>query len=316
MSRPNDEAPLRARIPADVEREDRVAFNLTWRQLAILTVTGLVIYAAWTAVATVVPPPIVIALTLPVAGTAFFLAVGRRDGISLDTWLLHAVRHRRSPHQLVPADGPISPAPAWVSTTAGSGDRLPVPAPLRLPAKGITADGLIDLGPDGTTGLVTASTVAFGLRTPAEQNGLVAGFARWLHGLDGPAQILVRARRVDLTQMADRLAARAPSLPHPALEDAARAHAAFVDELAARRELLHRHVTVAVRSTRSPGHTVHQATETVRALSGCEVAATVLDPVDAATTLADALSPAAMPAPALPDSAGRPLPNLDGMEKL
>jgi hypothetical protein len=47
--------------------------------------------------------------------------------------------------------------------------------------------------------------VAFGLRTPAEQNGLVAGFARWLHSLDGPAQILVRAQRVDLAHLADRL---------------------------------------------------------------------------------------------------------------
>jgi hypothetical protein len=316
MSRPNDEAPLRARIPADVEREDRVAFNLTWRQLAILTVTGLVIYATWTAVATVVPPPIFIALAVPVAGTAFFLAVGRRDGISLDTWLLNAVRHRRAPHQLVPADGPIAPAPAWVSTTTGPGDRLPLPTPLRLPAKGITADGLIDLGPDGTTGLVTASTVAFGLRTPAEQNSLVAGFARWLHSLDGPAQILVRAQRVDLTQMADRLAARAPSLPHPALEDAARAHAAFLDDLAARRELLHRHVTVAVRSTRSPGHTVHQATETVRALSGCEVAASVLGPAEASATLADALNPAAPPSPASPDGWVRPVPDIDGEEQL
>jgi hypothetical protein len=312
MSRPNDEAPMRARIPADVEREDRVAFNLTWRQLAILTVTGLVIYAVWTAVATVVPPPVFIAVALPVAGTAFFLAVGRRDGISLDNWLLNAVRHRRAPHQLVPADGPITAAPAWVSTTQGPGDRLPLPAPLRLPAKGITADGLIDLGPDGTTGLVTASTVAFGLRTPAEQNGLVAGFARWLHSLDGPAQILVRAQRVDLTQLADRLLTQAPSLPHPALEDAARAHAAFLDDLAARRELLHRHVTVAVRSTRSSGHTVQQAVETVRALSGCEVAATVLGSVEASATLADVLNPAAAPSPPL----GRPVPDIDGDEEL
>ena len=205
MSRRSDEAPLRARVPADVEREDRLAFNLTARQLVILTVTGLVLYAAWTAMATVVPPLIFIACALPVAGTAFFVAVGRRDGTSLDTWLLNALRHRRAPHHLVPSEDPIAAAPAWVSTTRGPGDRLPLPAPLRLPAKGITADGLIDLGPDGTTGLVAASTVAFGLRTPAEQNGLVAGFARWLHSLDGPAQILVRAQRVDLAHLADRL---------------------------------------------------------------------------------------------------------------
>jgi hypothetical protein len=315
MSRRSDEAPLRARVPADVEREDRVAFNLTWRQLVILTVIGLLLYAAWTALATVVPPSVFLVCALPIAGTGFFLAVGRRDGISLDRWLLAAVRHRRAPHQLVPADGPITPAPGWVSTTRGPGDRLPLPAPLRLPAKGITPEGVVDLGPDGTTGLVAAATVAFGLRTPAEQNGLVAGFARWLHSLDGPAQILVRAQRVDLTDLADRLVSRAPSLPHPALEEAARSHAGFLDDLAARRELLHREVTVAVRSTRSPGHTAHQATETVRALSGCEVAATVLDPADAAATLADALNPSVPPSLPLAGGAGRPVHDFSGGEQ-
>ena len=325
MNRRDDEAPLRARVPADIEREDRIAFGLTGRQLVILTVTGLVLYAAWTALVRVVPPLAFAVFCVPILGAAFFLAVGRRDGTSLDRWLLAGLRYRRAPQQLVPADGPIAAAPAWVTTTRGSGDRLPLPAPLRLPAKGITADGLIDLGSDGTTGLVAASTVAFGLRTPAEQNGLVAGFARWLHSLDGPAQILVRAQRVDLTHVADRILAQAPSLPHPALEEAARSHAAFLDDLAARRELLHREVTVAVRSTRSPGHTAHQASEAVRALSGCEVAASVLDAGDAAATLADALNPTAPSPSSLPLAGGRTravldtdlrVADLDGNEEL
>ena len=68
-------------------------------------------------------------------------------------------------------------------------------------------------GPDGTTGLVAASTVAFGLRSPGEQNGLVAAFARWLHSLDGPTQILVRAQRVDLSYLAERIETRAAWLP-------------------------------------------------------------------------------------------------------
>lgn len=317
MSRRDDEAPLRARVPADVERADRIAFNLTGRQLVILTVTGVVLYAAWTALATVVPPLVFASCCVPILGAAFYLAVGRRDGISLDVWLRAALRHYRAPGRLLPSEGPITPAPAWVSTTRGPGDRLPLPAPLRLPAKGITADGLVDLGPDGTTGLVAASTVAFGLRTAAEQNGLVAGFARWLHSLDGPAQILVRAQRVDLTHVADRILAQAPGLPDPALEAAARSHAGFLDDLATRRELLHRHVTVAVRSKRGPGHAAQQAAETVRALSGCEVAARVLDPVDAAGTLAGALNPCATPSlssPPVSAGAGRAVPDTDGSE--
>jgi hypothetical protein len=291
MNRPADEAPMRARVTADIERPDKIAFGLTGRQLVILAVTGLVLYSAWTAVASIVHPLLFLAGAVPVAGAAFLLAVGRRDGISLDAWVLAAVRHRHSPHRLVPMEGPVTPAPAWVATTAGPGDRLPLPAPLRLPARGVTADGLVDLGPDGTAGLVAASTVVFGLRTPAEQNALVGGFARWLHALDGPAQIVVQAQRVDLTYLADRFLTAAPALPHPALEEAARTHAAFLDELAARRELLHRQVTVAVRSRRGPQHTTHAAAETVRALAGCEVPARVLTGPDAAARLASSLNP-------------------------
>ncbi len=302
MSRRAEEEPLRARVPADIERPDKIAFGFTARQLVILSITALVLYAAWTAVATRVHPLVFVAASLPIAGGAFFLAVGRRDGLPLDGWLLAALRHRRAAHRLVPADGPIRPAPAWVSTTQGPGDRLSLPAPLRLPATGITADGLIDLGSDGTTGLVTASTVAFGLRTPAEQNGLVGGFARWLHSLDGPTQILVRAEPVDLTFVADRVLAQAPSLPHPALEEAARSHVAFLDDLAARRELLHRQVIVALRSTRGAGLSLHRAGEAVRALSACEVTASVLDAPDTAAVLATCLNPTGV-APAGPSTA-------------
>jgi hypothetical protein len=102
-------------------------------------------------------------------------------------WLVAAIRHRRSPQRLVPTDGEVTPPPAWVATTSGPGPKQPLPAPLRLPARGITDQGLIDLGPDGSTALVAASTVNFGLRTPGEQNALVAGFGRWLNSLDAPS---------------------------------------------------------------------------------------------------------------------------------
>jgi hypothetical protein len=291
MARRDSDAPMRARIPADVEKRDAILFGFTFRQVVILTVAGLMIYTAWTALARVVHPLVFLVAAIPLAGFAFVLAVGRRDGISLDAWLAHAIRHRRAPHRLVPTEGPVHTAPAWVRTTAGRGDKLPLPAPLRLPARGVTPDGLIDLGPDGTTALVSASTVAFGLRTPGEQNGLVAGFGRWLNSLDAPVQILVRAERVDLTTVADRIAELAPSLPHPALEQAALSHVAFLDDLAAQRELLHRQVTIAVRDKRGPGHTLHRAAEAARALGACEVDAAVLDGYAAAAILAASLDP-------------------------
>jgi hypothetical protein len=290
MPRRDSEPPMRARVAADVERKDTILFGFTFRQVVILTVAGLLIYTVWTALATVVPPLVFIIGAVPVAGSAFVLAAGRRDGIPLDRWLLHALRHRRAPHRLVPARGPASPAPAWVQTT-GSRDERIVPAPLRLPARGVTGDGLIDLGPDGTTALVAASTVPFGLRTPGEQNSLVAGFGRWLNSLDAPVQILVRAQRVDLTAVADRLHDQAPSLPHPQLETAALAHVAFLDDLAAGRELLHRRVTIAVRDRRGARHAQHRAAGTVRALAGCDVTAKILDGSETAAAVAASLDP-------------------------
>jgi hypothetical protein len=299
MARRDTQAPMRARIHADVERQDVLLFGFTFHQLVILTVTGLILYAAWTALATVIHPALFPAGAVPVAGAAFALAVGRRDGIALDTWVWHAVRHRRAPHHLITADQTTAPAPAWIHTSTP----VVLPAPLRLPARGITAEGLIDLGPDGTTALASASTVAFGLRTAAEQNGLVAGFGRWLNSLDAPVQILVRAQHIDLASLADWIHDQAPGLPHPALEQAALSHVAFLDELAAGRELLHRQVTIAVRDTRSPAHTLHRATQTGRALAACEVTARLHQPAETAAVIRQALDPDTPPSTVEPTPA-------------
>lgn len=291
MNRHDDTPPMRARIPADVDRPDSIAFGMTARQLAILAVAGLLLYAAWQTLLPLVDPLILLVPSIPIAACAFAVAVGRRDGTSLDRWLLAAIRHRRSPHRLVPAEpDQLTDAPPWIATS-GSGGRLPLPAPLQLPAKGITTDGTVDLGPDGHIALVDCATVNFTLRSPAEQNALAAGFGRWLNSLDGPAQILITAQRVDLTGYAARLHEQAGWLPDPALEDAAHAHADFLAELATSRELLHRKVTLAVRDRRSATHAQHRAAEAAQALSGCEVTARVLDPGEAVTTLAAHLDP-------------------------
>lgn len=283
---------MRARIPADVDRPDTIAFGLTARGLLTFAIAGLLLYGMWQALLPWVEPLILLVVTIPIVAATFAIAVVRRDGITFDRWLAAALRHRRSPRRLVPATAQqITPAPAWVATTAGPGNRLPLPAPLRLPAKGITGEGTIDLGPDGHVALLDAATVNFGLRSATEQNALAAGFARWLNSLDGPAQIVVRARRVDLTGYATRILDSAPGLPDPALEQAATAHAEFLTELATERELLARQVTVAVRDRRGAMRAVHRAGEAARALSGCEVTAHVLDAAGAAARLRASLDP-------------------------
>ncbi|MGH8983489.1 MAG: PrgI family protein, partial [Acidimicrobiia bacterium] len=144
-------------------------------------------------------------------------------------------------------------------------------------------------------------TVNFGLRSPGEQATLVGGFARWLHSLDTPVQILARAHRVDLTHLADSIAGHAPTLPDPALEGAAHSHAQFLAELAAGHELLARRVTLAVRDTRGPAYAAHRAAEAARALGACEVTAHTCDEAAARAALAGTVA-ATPPGGATPDA--------------
>ncbi|MFM9442548.1 PrgI family protein [Streptomyces acidiscabies] len=236
------------RIPADVDRPDTVLAGLTARQLLILAVTGMVLYGTWSAVRAFVPVLVFLIPAIPLAAGAAFIALTTRDGLPLDRLLLAAVRQRLSPRLQVAAPEGIHPAPSWLTDRATHHDTPSAsPAALRLPAQGVTQAGIIDLGTDGITAVALCGTVNFALRTPAEQDALVAGFGRYLHSLTAPAQILVRCQRLDLTARISELRQRAASLPHPALEAAAREHADFLDQLAADSDLLSRQVLLVLR---------------------------------------------------------------------
>ncbi|MCU4187366.1 PrgI family protein [Acidiferrimicrobium sp. IK] len=285
----------RVRIPADFERPDKLLAGLTARQLAILAVAAVALWAGYAATRHLVPAAVYGALALPIGAAAAMLALGRFEGIAADRWVTAAWRHHRAPHRLVPAPDGVPAAPAFLATNPG-----PTPVALRLPFAGVGGDGIVDLGPDGQAVICRASAVTFSLRTPTEQEALVAGFARWLNGLDQPAQLLVRAEPVDLTPSIDALLDAAPGLPHPALESAARAHAAFLAELADRRDLLRREVLVVLRHPPSSNNIGADATarlqrraaEAASALGAAGVTLVALDGPDTATCLARALDPA------------------------
>jgi hypothetical protein len=296
------------RIPADVERPDRLLANLTARQLAILGVAAVVLWATYTATRHVVPAAVFLALACPIGATATLLAIGRVEGQPADRFIVAAWRQLRSPRRLVVAPEGVPAPPTWVA--AGSG---PLPAPLRLPLGGIDGDGTIDLGPDGRAVLCRASSVTFSLRTPVEQEALVAGFARWLNSLAEPAQLVVRAEPVELTVLIDGLLDAAPSLPHPGLEAAARDHARFLTELAASRTLLRREVLVVLRqpagdraandrAVADPAaeHLRRRAVEATGALAAAGVALTVLDGPAATACISRALDPSSPARPARP----------------
>jgi hypothetical protein len=160
------------------------------------------------------------------------------------------------------------------------------------------------------------STVNFALRSPDEQDALAAAYGRWLNSLTGPVQVLVRAGRADLSASVAALRDAAPGLPHPALERAALEHAAFLEGLAAERDVLTRQALLIVREPgqAAAGRALQRAGEAARLLAGAGLQVRVLDGGQVTALLTACADPAAPPRPtgrmALPGrpvtSAGRP----------
>ncbi|MEV4575033.1 PrgI family protein [Nonomuraea jabiensis] len=287
------------RIPADVEQDDRIVGGFTARQVAILGGTAALLYVAYLIAGEHVDLLVFAAGAVPVTVAGLLLAIGRRDGVPLDRYLLASLRHLVSPKALASSPEQAPAAPAWVAARSGARS-----APLRLPARGVIGDGLIDLGPDGVAAVAEVSTVSFALRTPEEQDALVATFGRWLNSLSGPAQILLRAQRVDLAPTINQLVEGAGALAHPALTAAAHEHAAFLAELSAQHDLLRRQVLLIVREPSAGGEdaaaarALRRLEEATRLLSACGVTVRLLNAEATSAVLASCFDPAAPPLPA------------------
>jgi hypothetical protein len=287
------EPPIRARIPADLEAPDRVLAGLTARQVAVLAAAAVPVYLAWQQLADRIPVAVLAAFTTPVAAVAVGLALGRRDGVGLDVWLLAALAHRRRPRRLVPVPVDSRATPQWAPDTmpspppTGSG-RLGV---LRLPASAISPNGTITTDSRTAVALVAATTVTASLHTNAEQAGLVAGYARWLNGLSGPVQIVVSARRVDLGARALRVAEQAHRLAHPTLAGTAVDYAEFLLDLTEQTDPLERTVTIACTASGLPREAQRRAANTAEALSAVGARCKVLDATEVTAVLTAATDP-------------------------
>ncbi|WP_181725527.1 TraG/VirB4 family ATPase [Nocardia gipuzkoensis] len=240
------------RIPADVDRSDRLLVPFTTRQLAVLATTAVLLYTGWTATKTVLAPAVFAAVAAPVFVVVAVAVLTRRDGLSADLLLVAAVRHRLRPRNLIRSHGATrAQAPRWITTrTNRARPRLPVPAELsanqtRLPesvsSSASGAVGVIDLGADGLAAIAVAGTLNLSLRTPAEQDSLVGQLAGWLHTLRQPVQILVRSARLDLTEHITGLHTVAAQMS-PDLAAAAIDHADHLADLTAREDPVHRQV--------------------------------------------------------------------------
>jgi hypothetical protein len=122
---------------------------------------------------------------------------------------------------------------------------LPAPprlAPLELPVRTILRSGLVELEGSSYCLLLRASGTGFSLRSEEEQAALVEAFGRFLNALAEPIEIVIRSEPVELAPLLARLDEQAAVLPVPALAEAARAHARFLAELAAREGVRRREI--------------------------------------------------------------------------
>ncbi|MFI0818610.1 PrgI family mobile element protein [Streptomyces sp. NPDC021098] len=299
MTDVNDDGVAVTRIPADIARPDRVLGPLTARQTAILAGCVLVLYGGYWLARPFMPPLAYLVMVLPVAGAVTAIAVGAREGIGLDRFLLAALAHARAPKRQVHAPEGVPALPEIVNKTLGTASG-PMPVPVRMPCRGVGPAGTVDLAGQGQAALGVCSPVNFDLHSGAEQQGLVAAYGRWLNSLTGPTQLLLRCHRTDLTPLVDQLHHCAPALPHPALEQAARAHADYLAHLAGTGDLLTRQIVLVAREATSPrwarpsacsGRAVQRLQEAARGLAPAGISVTPLDHGQTTALIAAACNP-------------------------
>jgi hypothetical protein len=291
-----DTEPGVVRISADLDRPDRILLGLSARQLGILATGGLAAWILEGLLEPLVGLPAAVGLAAPLGLVAVALALGWREGLPLDRLVVAGLGWWRHPRRLVVAPDGIHPTPAWAGPTG------PPVAPLDGPVHGLDPSGVVDLGGQGWALLCQATPVNLSLRTPAEQQALLASFARLLHALTAPMQVLVRTDRADLTPMAATLRQHAAALPHPGLEQAALAHARWLETLTGDQNHYRRQLLVVLRqppSTTNPtGPLLRQAEQAAGLLATTGVTLTPLDGDAAAQVLAAASNPDGPPRPA------------------
>jgi hypothetical protein len=278
------------KIPQDVSRPDKIMFGATVRQCVILGGAAAGLWLAWLATRPFIPPLLFVA---PAVLFLLLLGIGvstERDGITCDRLLIAALRQSLSPRRRVMAPDGVSAPPEFLAGAFRGGA---LPSPLELPVRQVRDDGVIDLGDDGVVVLAECSTVNFALRTGAEQELLVGGFARWLNSLTGPVQIISRTTTVDLGSQISALRSAASRLPHALLQSAALNHADYLVQIGESGSVLRRTALVAAGEPdlQHAPRAVRRIGDAAALLSSCEVDANPLGAHAAYAALSAALDP-------------------------
>jgi hypothetical protein len=321
---------LSVKIPADVDRADKVLAGLTTRQIGTLAGTAALLWAGWVGLGPWLGVGVFAVIAVPTAGAGIAVALLRRDGLGLDEWVLAALLHlvgRKHHHDpAAPAtalsdhtepqgqrdsdgsDGAVAGLPEWINARAFHTHPRPRSTPLpasAMPAHTITTStdldaelvGYVELGEHGVGLVAAASTVNFALRNEREQAELIECFARCLHSQTGPIQIVIRPHPIDLTPILAQLAESGSRLPHPALRTAAAAHHQWLTQLSAAGGLLSRQILIVLREP-AAGHTGagqarlrRRLAEISRALAPADITVAALSPTQLEQVLATSTDP-------------------------
>jgi hypothetical protein len=279
----------RVRLPADVELEDKLAFGLTARHLALLAVSALLTYGLYTVLSSLVPLPVAAAVCAPAAVVGVVFALGRKDGLPADRIARLALRHLASPRRrLLAPEGIPAPLPGERRRRAA--------APLDLPVRTVYRSGLVELTDGSFSVVLRAASGSFALKSDEEQTALVEAFGRFLNSVSEPVAIYVRSEPVNLGHRADVLEQTAATIAPPKLADAALAHARFLRQLPAGGELRRRELLL-VLCTRARAKAAARTTlerraqETKELLRAAGIELTPLDGEQTAAVLARAFDP-------------------------
>ncbi|GAB3260440.1 PrgI family protein [Kineosporia babensis] len=233
-----DEEPVRARISADLDAPDRILAGLSARQLLVLSLAGAPVLLAWRHLGDQAPWQVLLGGSLMAMCLAFVASLGSRDGLSLDGWVLAAVRYRLRPRRRYGRAYELSDDPGSENDYV---EGLFLPGPVQ----GVDERGVIVTDDGRCVALVACTSVPTTLSTHADDAVLAARNAQWLNSLSGPVQVLLQSRPTDLTAAALDLAGAAAGLAHPDLARAALDHAEFLLDINEYEQPLRRDVLIA-----------------------------------------------------------------------
>ena len=233
---------MKAKIPADIEMPDRIFAGLTIRQLAIAGLSLALVWSCFYLLAARLPFGFALALCAPLAAIGLAVVWVQPSGLPAERFVVFALRHAMSPKKRTPRSDPMPSAGRTPSRDLAS---------LSLPVRRVAEDGILDLGSEGVAMVTRCSSLNLGLRSEAEREALIGGFARLLNSLDGPIQFLIRAERVEVTELLVDLRHRANALPNPQLRSVAADYAGFIDSVTNKEQMLRHSAMVSIRESHS-----------------------------------------------------------------